>query len=201
MWNPGSIQADDNPVINFSRTGFQAKFFKFTTICTLPWLLDYGSLTHWNCNQLLLKFLPHLVPSSRCALLHYFPEFIIVCGDTELKQQKTVLHPSWCCSSSIVTENTTGNTTRKPDFMYFSVPQVNFLCAWKSHCSIEMWLPRGWSPLEFIRTSAVSYDAAFDVKDKTRVCLVFGGRGFTYNEDSQSCSARNPALKSLSLWN
>lgn len=109
--------------------------------------------------------------------------------------------PSWCCSSSIVTENTTGNTTRKPDFMYFSAPQVDFLCAWKSHLRTKMWLPRGWCLLEFIRTSAVSYDAAFDIKDKTKVCLVFGGKGFTSNEDSQACSAQNPALKSLSLWN
>lgn len=60
---------------------------------------------------------------------------------------------------------------------------------------------RGWSLLEFIGTSAVSYDASFDVKDKTRVCLVSGGRGFTYNEDSQAFSAQNPALESLSLWN
>lgn len=108
--------------------------------------------------------------------------------------------PSWCCSSSIETENTTGNTTRKPFHVLFS-PTSQFSVWLKSHCRTETWLPRGWSPLEFIRTSAVSYDASFDVKDKTRVYLVFGGRGFTYNEDSQVCSAQNLTLESLSLWN
>lgn len=55
--------------------------------------------------------------------------------------------------------------------MYFSVPQMDFLCAWKSHCRSEIWLPRGWSLLEFIRTSAVSYVVSFDVKNRTSVCL------------------------------
>lgn len=85
--------------------------------------------------------------------------------------------------------------------MYFSVPQMVFLCAWKSHCGTEIGLPRAQSLLEFIGTSVVSYVVPFDVKDKTRVCLVWGGRRFTWNEDSQACSAQSPALESPSLWN
>lgn len=85
--------------------------------------------------------------------------------------------------------------------MYFLVPQMDFLCAWKSLCGTEIWLPRCWSLLEFIGTSAVSYVVSFDVKEKTRACLVFGGRGFKQNEDSQPCSAKSPALESPSLWN
>lgn len=137
-----------------------------------------------------------------CEFLHYFPAFIINCSDTGLKHRKA---GSFMILQFLNSRNSTRKYYKKyyqkNHFMYFSVPQMDFLCAWESHCRTEIWLPRGWSLLEFIGTSAISYVVSFDVKDKTRVGLVFEGRGFTWNEDSQACSAQSPALESPSLWN
>lgn len=120
-----------------------------------------------------------------CAFLRYFPAFIITCSDTGPKHHETG------SSFMILQFLDSRNGIRKWHKKY---SQKTISYTFQSHkwiCRTEIWLPRCWSLLEFIRTSAVSYVASFDVKDKTRVCLVFGGRGFTCNEHSQACGAES----------